>query len=91
MPGEVHNRRAFCCGVRMHRICTGVDGEGGCRSNYRAQLSNQTKVQRYLFGHGKGATEIPSVMVLTVDVSAADQKPGDQRHDFHAPTFAQAI
>ena len=27
------------------------------------------------------------VIVVTVDVSAADPKSGDQRHDFHAPIF----
>jgi hypothetical protein len=55
------------------------------------QLSNQAKVQRYLFGHGEGGTEILPVIVVTVDVCAADQKSGDQRHDFHAPTLAKAI
>ena len=31
------------------------------------------------------------VVVVTVDVRAADPKSGEQRHDFHAPILAKEI
>jgi len=55
------------------------------------RLSAQPNVMPDLLGHGESGTDVVSVIALTVDVNAADQKPGDQRHDFHAPILALAI